>query len=564
MRKLSTFIFAALFFIMPDLAFSDGGLLPRDNRNNAAMGGVNSDDQDGDVFPILFDPVTGELLVKSSSTSVAPVTVAQGTSGVDADAWNSILRNLAGVEYGLAASPFGVSLFDAASNLLGIPASPLAVGGTAADGAASSGNPNLIAGEDSGGIVRIIKTGTGGSLSLGADTAGSDTIADFVIFPANLSGTTRLLGVGSHYFNGTNWFRPRGTVANGLDVDVTRLPTALEIDPNNTTTTPLGIGATFTGTATDLITNGKAQLVISVIADQDSATDGLILQFSQDGTNWPAGDYKHAFTLAANVARAFQFGPEAQFFRVVLTNGGVGQSTFRLATILKRNISHTTLNRIDDGIDGDSALTLTKSVLSGKNPSGVYVNFGATNNGNFKVEVDEWSAGLLGGGAEADALLITLANDSTGLIFVKGKDADGAAPSENPLLIAGQDGANVQSLKTDTDGELQIDVLTAPLPLGAPAKDHKSVVTGVGPTLILAADAGRRFVTICNDFTDLVAFGNSDVTLNSAVATDGPVLAASGASGDGTGGCKTEETTGAYYVKGTSASSKVTLSWGTN
>lgn len=49
-----------------------------------------------------------------------------------------------------------------------------------------------------------------------------------------------------------------------------------------------------------------------------------------------------------------------------------------------------------------------------------------------------------------------------GDVTVIGKAADGAAVSGNPVLIAGQDGTNVQSIKTDADGELQIDVLTLP------------------------------------------------------------------------------------------------------
>lgn len=39
---------------------------------------------------------------------------------------------------------------------------------------------------------------------------------------------------------------------------------------------------------------------------------------------------------------------------------------------------------------------------------------------------------------------------------VVGAAADGAAPSGNPVLIAGQDGTNVQSLKTDTTGRLEM------------------------------------------------------------------------------------------------------------
>lgn len=52
-------------------------------------------------------------------------------------------------------------------------------------------------------------------------------------------------------------------------------------------------------------------------------------------------------------------------------------------------------------------------------------------------------------------------------VTVVGKAADGAAVAGNPVLVAGQDGINAQSLKTDANGELQVDVLTLPaLPAG--------------------------------------------------------------------------------------------------
>lgn len=39
-----------------------------------------------------------------------------------------------------------------------------------------------------------------------------------------------------------------------------------------------------------------------------------------------------------------------------------------------------------------------------------------------------------------------------GLLTVQGQDADGAAPTANPFLVAGSDGANVQTILTDTAG----------------------------------------------------------------------------------------------------------------
>jgi len=61
---------------------------------------------------------------------------------------------------------------------------------------------------------------------------------------------------------------------------------------------------------------------------------------------------------------------------------------------------------------------------------------------------------------------------------VVGKVADGAAVSGNPVLIAGQDGTNAQSIKTDTNGELQVDVLTLPNAVVAGDVSHGTADSG--------------------------------------------------------------------------------------
>lgn len=166
--------------------------------------------------------------------------------------------------------------------------------------------------------------------------------------------------------------------------------------------------------------------------------------------------------------------------------------------------------------------------------------------------------------------------------FVQGDVAEAAAASGAPVRMGGWDGTDIYTFKTDTDGHLQLDVLTSSLPTGGStsanqatanasladielntdtgtAIDHKAVTVGAAATLISAASATRRTITISNAFTDLVAIGNSDVTLNTAAATDGFVLAAPVAANDGTGGTLTLSTTAAVYGIGASASSKVII-----
>ena len=108
---------------------------------------------------------------------------------------------------------------------------------------------------------------------------------------------------------------------------------------------------------------------------------------------------------------------------------------------------------------------------------------------------------------------------------------------------------------------VRVDIVNAPALSVNPSRgttiDHAAVVVGAAAALISPASAVRRRITIINAETDLVAIGNADVTLNTAVATDGFVLGVSGVANDGTGGSITLETTAAIYGIGAGAASRV-------
>jgi len=89
--------------------------------------------------------------------------------------------------------------------------------------------------------------------------------------------------------------------------------------------------------------------------------------------------------------------------------------------------------------------------------------------------------------------------------------------------------------------------------------DGLRVVVGASATQVVAANADRKSCLICNVFTDKVAVGPSDVTINSNDATDGKVLPGAKAAGDGTGSCIVYTTTAAIFAIGDSASSKVSV-----
>ena len=139
--------------------------------------------------------------------------------------------------------------------------------------------------------------------------------------------------------------------------------------------------------------------------------------------------------------------------------------------------------------------------------------------------------------------------DTSGRPQVVGAGADGAAVAGNPNLIAGTDGTNVQTISVDARGR----VLTHP---GATI-DTATVTVGSSATSISSANTSRKKITIQNNFTDVVAIGPSGVTLNSTDATDGIVLAAASAADNGSGGSITLETTAEIFGIGASASSQV-------
>lgn len=221
--------------------------------------------------------------------------------------------------------------------------------------------------------------------------------------------------------------------------------------------------------------------------------------------------------------------------------------------------------------DGGGSLTIDGTITVGTFPdnepfdvaqiagTATSVNAGNADAGTQRVVITTDQAVL---SIDDNAGTLTVDDGGTTLSIDDGGTVISIDDAGGSLTVDGTITANVGTTgglsleATQTDVELNTDTGTA--------MDHKAVVVGTSATLILAADTTRRSVLVTNAFTDLVAIGNSDVTLNTVVATDGLVLASSGAANDGTGGSVTLDTTAAIYAIGASASSKVILIWETD
>lgn len=101
-----------------------------------------------------------------------------------------------------------------------------------------------------------------------------------------------------------------------------------KIDSNNSSSSTLLANNIFTGTLTQVTL--YSEITINISSDVASATNGLSLQFSSDGTNWDTQvNYTFAPTNTTKTTPVL-----ARYFRIVYTNGATNQTFFRLQTLL--------------------------------------------------------------------------------------------------------------------------------------------------------------------------------------------------------------------------------------
>lgn len=138
--------------------------------------------------------------------------------------------------------------------------------------------------------------------------------------------------------------------------------TASAVSTANSTTATLLSGAVFTGTSEDI--SAYASVTIAVISNVASATDGLSIQQSPDGSNWDLAD---VYTVPAATGKTFGVQVAAKFYRVVYTNGGTNQASFRLQSIFHTIMPNASSVRPQDARTNDNDMTEVISYLAGFN-----------------------------------------------------------------------------------------------------------------------------------------------------------------------------------------------------
>lgn len=284
------------------------------------------------------------------------------------------------------------------------------------------------------------------------------------------------------------------------------------VSTNNSTSATLGISGNYTGTADDV--SDYSAITIQVDSSHDSSAGGMIFEWSTDNSNW---DDSYAFTYtAADGARRFQFPVTARYFRVNYTNGGTGQSHFRLQTIAHRHPVTSSVHRLGDNTDPDRSCQVVKSAIMAQAAgSGDFVPVDATASGNLKVAIEENDAGNIttntvqlggnaidvgNGGVGSATQRVTIASDSTGVLSVD--DNGGSLTVDASQLDVDDLAPTADGVSAALDTSQMMNGLTALTPKFAAIDAASS-----GDNTLVAAVAGKKIRV-------LAAFVQSAGTVN--------------------------------------------------
>jgi len=145
--------------------------------------------------------------------------------------------------------------------------------------------------------------------------------------------------------------------------------TGTTVSTVNTTITPLGAGATFTGGIEDIKLYGE--ITVNVAGAPANAPGTFIFEFSPDGINF---DISVSRVLIGPSLIAQPLRNVLPFFRIKYVNGATPQTEFRLTTILHFDPAKPLSRYLDQDLDVNEPVEITRAVAAGKSPDGPFTN----------------------------------------------------------------------------------------------------------------------------------------------------------------------------------------------
>jgi len=139
----------------------------------------------------------------------------------------------------------------------------------------------------------------------------------------------------------------------------------------------------FVGAAVDCTASLVASISVSVISDQASLANGMMLEWSDDGVNW---DHIQSVAAVGGRSNLISDKTRARYFRAVYINGAFSQGYFRLQTITSAVNTSGTVRDLQSSVYATDEAELVRSVVTGQQTiTGQFVNILTDILGNLNV-----------------------------------------------------------------------------------------------------------------------------------------------------------------------------------
>ena len=236
-------------------------------------------------------------------------------------------------------------------------------GGTSSNfGSSFPSSGTAVGAQTSGGKMAALNVDGSGNLMVNVQVGGGASSGSTTAYQGSAPWSDNLVAVG-----GSSISLGQTTMAKSLPVAIASDQGAITVfngtlDSGNSSTAILGSsGGIFTGAALNVFNQTATN--VYVYSDQSSATNGVSLQFSSDGTNWHETD-AYTYTAGSN-ALIITTPTRAEYFRLVYTNGTVAQTVFQLQTIHKFSPAFGNITEVIDTFGTQAHVQLTKALLNG-------------------------------------------------------------------------------------------------------------------------------------------------------------------------------------------------------
>lgn len=174
----------------------------------------------------------------------------------------------------------------------------------------------------------------------------------------------------------------------------------------NSTQVPLAANGVFTGTSEEI--TKYAEIRVSIISDQASATNGMQMQQSIDNVNW---DNVDMYTIPAATGKTFGTGSAARYFRVVYTNGATIETSLRIQTTYHNNITKPSSVRSQDGRSNENdfeEVSAYNSIFNGVTWDRMQGANGIVAQKPYSVPLSDWNYAAAASGISNTVVAVTM------------------------------------------------------------------------------------------------------------------------------------------------------------